>query len=946
MGRGQDIVLTSLSLHRLFACQKLFKSLLLLLMMNLILYEAKAQGLACEPCSVDGVDFPGTPTPCTTYVNDQINLTIGTSVSSVNYTSVIFPGQNIVSLQNFVVHGTLYIDSDITFQFCHFRMGEESVIITSGAFGFQDLASVYDACEKMWKGIRVTNFADIENTFISDAQYGLRVQTSATVSSQSATFDRCYVGIINSGTGILTLLPFTNNVFSCSSPLNSPYTGQSPSPGNITRAGIELNTCTSTIGNSSTVNYFNNLIYGIKTQSTNLTIEKCSFTDMEQVVGVPESGTAIHVSHGANVLINGQGETIQDAEYAGVYANESSIEVLFYQFTGKENFGVLSEANASGQFITIAHNVFNITENGTSGIRVVRSKTTDDTDHVNINYNYMTVYSDIFSGIEVLPLFKTLDKCHIEDNIMFFLDEHATGIYVHGGNTGGFQIDRNFLYYPSSLGTSNTGIYIVDIGNKGGHSISDNSVVGDANFELLNGIYVSNTPDIKMCNNYVDQERCGIVFRGNCNPVYFQENQFNHHFHGLLLENSALPFNDGIIGIQTRRLNTWLYPIDYVNEAAKCTATTPLASEFKIQTSSLPYFPVPISSPSTWFTTQTGDPDVCPPDPNLLLITPPASETDMLIAEGIHPGFENSEIAKWELQNGLYRRLSEHPAQMEGNDMLTSFYEQLGNENIGRFAYYESLVQDAFDHPLEFQVEALYHAVKEAMSEVMEMENTLPVPEENDTEYQVDPEYLEARKILLEQVAGWREEMESLLIEMTAARMEKLEEAAAYLNDIEPAAEFEQKRKVLYGIYLQVYKGLTLTDEQVAGIYDIASSSTSDNGNLVNEAIALLPPCEQENFLQYIVPEDRDILQKNSSSGDNLLVFPNPAKEVLNIHTARPGTISLTNSQGMILQNQLIAAESNSITWNIKGLPQGVYFISLQHENGAISVKKVWIIKD
>lgn len=74
-------------------------------------------------------------------------------------------------------------------------------------------------------------------------------------------------------------------------------------------------------------------------------------------------------------------------------------------------------------------------------------------------------------------------------------------------------------------------------------------------------------------------------------------------------------------------------------------------------------------------------------------------------------------------------------------------------------------------------------------------------------------------------------------------------------------------------------------------------------------------------------------------SSENFSVYPNPVKEVLNIYSSdvrTVDTISIYNSLGQLMKHIL---NPSNLSFNVSGLSQGIYFISILSENIKTSIK-------
>jgi len=99
------------------------------------------------------------------------------------------------------------------------------------------------------------------------------------------------------------------------------------------------------------------------------------------------------------------------------------------------------------------------------------------------------------------------------------------------------------------------------------------------------------------------------------------------------------------------------------------------------------------------------------------------------------------------------------------------------------------------------------------------------------------------------------------------------------------------------------------------------------------------------NYLSFTDPEGIDEQQMQTGNANNLLVYPNPATNMLNIDltsTKREGgSISILTLDGKVMQTQKTSA-ANVETLNLSRLPQGIYLCCY---TGKTEIRIVKIIK-
>src|SRR6185437_9204768 len=133
-------------------------------------------------------------------------------------------------------------------------------------------------------------------------------------------------------------------------------------------------------------------------------------------------------------------------------------------------------------------------------------------------------------------------------------------------------------------------------------------------------------------------------------------------------------------------------------------------------------------------------------------------------------------------------------------------------------------------------------------------------------------------------------------------------------------------------------KGITMV-EYDAGLgltyYNIFEFEYNATWNLVayrkgNDTVGTFTP--DSDFYTAVTP---------SQSDKNILVYPNPANNYINIalKDAQQSTITLNNLQGQLIKKE--NTNSNLTTIDISGLPSGMYLLSITTETGTEYTKVV-----
>ena len=77
-------------------------------------------------------------------------------------------------------------------------------------------------------------------------------------------------------------------------------------------------------------------------------------------------------------------------------------------------------------------------------------------------------------------------------------------------------------------------------------------------------------------------------------------------------------------------------------------------------------------------------------------------------------------------------------------------------------------------------------------------------------------------------------------------------------------------------------------------------------------------------------------LEKNNSE-DGIIVYPNPAEEIVNVRVGVSGKIEFYNLLGAIVETQQLAIGTNEV--DLKGLPSGIYFFVFSTGSDAVTGK-------
>ncbi len=230
--------------------------------------------------------------------------------------------------QNLYVHDQLVFDIP---EYCIYNNTGHGYIIVNegGQIIIEEGASLkidgqrIRSCDKMWKGFLVKSGGSLSlsNCVVENARYGIQAERGAHISSTNTLYKDNYIGLYvppvftapdpeNPSENYVTLHPFNGNVFGGSGSMLSPYDGQTPAPGELPFAGIEVNHVSPFIvpGLEQNPNFFENMQNGVIARNSTLSLGFGHFKDINRDPEVQQK-------------LQGYGIYLDDCRYAEIYDN-------------------------------------------------------------------------------------------------------------------------------------------------------------------------------------------------------------------------------------------------------------------------------------------------------------------------------------------------------------------------------------------------------------------------------------------------------------------------------------------------------------------------------------------------------------------------------------------------------------------------------------------------
>lgn len=893
-------------------------------------------------------------TLCDQYPNFEPDITIGANASSIVYASEIaapaWPGW---VNEKIFIQGTLIADDDLFFINCTVKMGPGAIIKTQDAVTVGIFLSRFFSCSQMWRGFffQEESMYSIWASEFEDAQYALTIDDGVMGHLSGTTFNRNYVGIRNynavGGQSGLTFGLFGSNNFTCDAPLNDPYSGQSPDPGELSFAGIYLNQCVSSIGIPNYgMNTFSSMRFGIYAQQSSVTVRACRFEDMQNVD--PDGGRGILMIEGSLLIdapyadeVNLTDPCVFDGNaVAGVEGVGANLNIRNATFEGSQPVGIYSYQNLSGENVVCWNNTFTMNFSACFiGIWLERSVASGDQAHTVVAYNdiSMSALSPIIGmyGIYLVGPFTAIDHAEVFRN---YINAVSVGlkllpIYIAGDQADGFRTYNNeidFANGPSST-SQRWGIAMFDSYGID-HEISENHIQGaGSNIPAQCAIHVDQAQNVVICDNFVDHTRRGMHLLGINAPCRVSNNDINAHYEGLLLENGS--FYPGVIGPQVRHGNVWADSEDYVNWAAQCLAN-PNNSRFFTENDDPDILPA-LRSPGgdAWFKVEEGDLNYCTENFGDSIRW---TDLDQQIAEGTFFDSTTTPMQAWAMEKNLYFKLLRFPELIVEDSVSESFFTTSVDPSSAAFAQAEFELWEALliDSTLQAGLDDINQTRELLQYDLMELDEIdLPV----DT-FGIDSA-LYAEKMLL---------LDSLLILDTLwhhfrslqsdERLSSLSGVDTLLGQLPADSTYESSEQFLLQMVGQAAKGVPFSNEDLEDMREIAEACPQAAGPVGREITRWLPLCESS---QYLTDEELECLEERSLDSERpksnliwveLSVNPNPAKDRIEVffETTDPGRLLVVNAIGAIIK--VIPLEPGEVSCQIftGDIPTGIYFLTLE----------------
>jgi hypothetical protein len=506
------------------------------------------------------------------------------------------------------INGHLVWDIEGVISGSHIIMNEGAEIVVTNGYDLYLYDNLIEGCDHMWRSLTCQGGnLTLEGNQVYDAQFAIRTENNAYFRLIDNVFDRNYVGIYTSPSAQLKVVfddAISENDFTCTGLLKTPYSGQVPEPGETTLAGIYLNDVTGfDIGVD---NMFNGIRNGVIANHSTFTMDQCTVKNLVNYFypfGQAPGGDFNFGLYGVRAT-DCVSASITNCEMTGVHqgvrAERTNIIVqdneitadLLYNFSEpdesfpaavKADFGTNRRANILSNTITSCGD----------GITLYQWQPAAQ---LLINDNEISLTtgnpSIEFNGIAM----SLCTKGEISDNTVKPVTP-STGKGLAMNTCNNIFIFNNTLYDLSigETGSNNVNCYFLD--NTVQSDVVNGSSVGTAVLGFTN--IFSDNP--YCCNKVDGLSGNGFEFDGPSTGTSFKYSQIKNAAMGLLLTGSAH------ISPQSHAKNRWFAG----NGGAFHNSTNPLFinfSKFICEPALIPPFATaadqPGMPPVQWFTAQ------------------------------------------------------------------------------------------------------------------------------------------------------------------------------------------------------------------------------------------------------------------------------------------------------------------------------------------------------
>ena len=853
--------------------------------------------------------------------------------------------------QIFVIRGNVIMDRNLVFVGCTFLFEGGASLELNNTSKSQNIVfsnSILQACDNvMWKGVKSINgnHRFVFGTTIQDAEYGIEVLNNGSVTCRNVKF-------YQNGVGIMFRANASHTIVGCdflgerTRPLLNMYSGQQNYKGKAYAGVFFDNIAYGNVGekNSSLRNNFDNVINGIISDRTNLSVYGCNFNSSPPYAGNFSytdkwqtskcniwiyGGVDHDISENNFLTPAGFGILTSNVMHGEIFVTRNRVEKLARFFESFNNSNCKFEINENSrsfyqnggisavsgvlQYWLIGENTFNIYQNDFSS---------------NTNGNAASSSISIYNEGNKL----TSNISHNKFEISNIQHNNPAGIepIVHLSSFYKTNFDNNII---NSYGNKKHSL--VDLQSMKKFNANDNQLF---NYSLdpqnaVFGFGVFGSSDAKFYCNQTFATDKGFFFGGDYPVIDFKSNLMKNNLTGI----NVFRLFQG----QADKGNLWVG----ANSLAKHENGGSFAwtvNPNQVAPASEPdgkFKPTKVAPPN-WFTDVAYDATHCFGPPNEENGDGPESKANLII-NSLSNEVVTGDLQRWNLQNQMYELYSEFPHLLQSNDIYAQSYVEIPTEvhayqNVTN--EYHSILQLT---PIE---ESNLNTVRDLIKNKAQIKDDLWAVIDNtpeSAEASFDYPYLLAAELVV-----LKAQENQILSDIKARQISEMNELKSEVEYLPETEYFHNHMKDILKVKADLFCfGVDYVfQNHLQKLQSIASKCFVEYGKPVTDAIAILKLNEEfhnVNFDNCASVEQRSLLAKNTN--EEQVIYPNPASDKIFIAQkyAAITELVLKSVDGSLSRNYQNI--ENGV--DISDLSNGVYIVQLMNEGVLIKSTKFLKIK-
>ena len=907
-----------------------------------------------------------------------------------------------------LITSNITISNTIVFTNCNlkFKPGKEIRVLQEGNLQF--IGCNLQGCDRMWKGIWNEGKISMENSFLRDAQYGITMvkKNGYWPGTQliNTEFSHNFIGLTNQINGALHSYNITGCNFYGGGLLPN-FTGQSPyAHPNGGLAGIRVFGFDISISETNT---FSGLYNGIIAEKCVLEVTNAMFNAIRNSNGNniysgntyflngPVRSAAINLQRGAIGEISGDETEISGPRFLGCDIGISAFSATIrakYCNMGNELLPVgIGIYTYKSQFDNGFYLYKNRIKAKRIGLFVLQSSSITQNNGI-VEENNITTYHNVSHGIMVYN-YGDGTNLYIGNNTINLLNDGTSIQQAINGivilNAKGIQLFDNKIRrrYPTK------GNGIVLFGSPSSDLMCNNVLGWDVenepnnNAELANaenvGIYIYGSPNTSVNANHSANTKVGLKFAGDNTGIAITNNKMAWHGNsehpGVVLclvfncdvndNGSAQEAVPVIIGSHNNALNIW-EPNSIVGLGAKKPISNGEPNKFFVQnnfSSDISQF-YPSHFPENYsfcqidqfFTCAEGESEEfnfpCSYNGSSLQGYRLANTNNLLeILSRIVNSSLNFEVFNNEMlyiiKKNMDGLLFENLLQIPDTGRIAMLNQILIQSNIRKLNKVDKLIN-------EYAIDSLTQIVLKTQNEelITLFKQYVALEELVFTNGYDIASTLTEMQSLLNNIYTKKESIESIKLNASAQKEVKIQDSKFKNSAVVSDKEMEIMERTINKIYYNFlnYDFVTFSNSEIQTIDSISFICPLIGGAAVLKARSL-----QAVYNDSIFYDDKELCnaqgiyyrlsktEKDTSVEENLIVFPNPANEWININLTscikENYSVVLSDILGKIVLTKDNLSNNTQLDLSKANLSNGYYFITLKQNTTGLTFRSPFV---